>query len=49
MHVFQVNYGWAIQAHLFEPKKPEHYEAGFMQRFTTASQKHYHYDSDNIG
>jgi len=37
-------YDWAIQEKLFEPKKPEHYEAGFIQRFTTASQEHYHYE-----
>ena len=42
-------YDWAIQEHLFEPKKPEHYEVGFIQRFTTASQEHYHYDPDNVG
>jgi hypothetical protein len=42
-------YDWAIQEKAFQPKKPEHYEAGFIQRFTTASQEHYHYDPDEIG
>jgi hypothetical protein len=42
-------YDWAIQEQLFEPRKPEHYEAGFIQRFTTASQEHYHYDPDGLG
>lgn len=42
-------YDWAVHQHLFEPRKPEHYEASFIQRFTTASQEHYHYDPDNLG
>jgi hypothetical protein len=42
-------YNWAIQERLFEPKKPEQFQAGFIQRFTTASQEHYHYDPDEIG
>ena len=42
-------YDWAIQEKLFESTKPEQYEAGFIQRFTTASQEHYHYDPDEIG
>ena len=42
-------YDWAIQRELFKPKKPEQFQAGFIQRFTTASQKHYHYDPDEIG
>ena len=41
-------YDWAIEEKLFEPRKPEHYEAGFIQRFTTASQEHYHYDPDDL-
>ncbi len=40
---------WAVQQQLFEPKKPEPYEAGCTQRFTTASQEHYHYDPDDLG
>ncbi len=42
-------YDWAIQENLFTPKKPEHYEANFIQRFTDASQEHYHYDPDDLG
>jgi hypothetical protein len=42
-------YDWAIQEKFFQPKKPEQYEAGFIQRFTTASQEHYHYDPDELG
>jgi hypothetical protein len=42
-------YDWATQENLFKPKKPEHCEAAFIQRFTTASQEHYHYDPDDLG
>ena len=41
-------YDWAIQENCFKQKKPEHYEASFIQRFSDASQEHYHYDSDEI-
>lgn len=37
-------YDWATQEQLFEPEKPEHYESGSVQRFTTASQEHFHYE-----
>ncbi|WP_223649392.1 DUF7710 domain-containing protein [Hymenobacter psoromatis] len=42
-------YDWAVKEQLFEHKKPAHYEAGFIQRFTTASQEHYYYDPDDLG
>jgi len=42
-------YDWAIQKKLFEPRKPEQFQPDFIQRFTTASQEHYHYDPDEIG
>jgi hypothetical protein len=42
-------YDWAIQENLFTPKKPEHYQAGFIQRFSSASQEHYRYDPDELG
>jgi hypothetical protein len=42
-------YNWAIQENCFKPKKPEHYEASFIQRFSDASQEHYHYEPDEIG
>ncbi|WP_449405068.1 DUF7710 domain-containing protein [Hymenobacter baengnokdamensis] len=41
-------YDWAIQEKLFEPRKPEHYATGFIQRFTTASQEHYHYEDGRL-
>jgi len=42
-------YDWSIQAKLFEPKKAEHCEAEFIQRYTSASQEHYHYDPNDLG
>ena len=42
-------YDWAVQEKLFRPTKPEHYEAGFIQCFTSASQEHCHYDPDDVG
>lgn len=33
----------------FEPTKPAHYEAGFIQRFTIASPEHYYYDPNDLG
>ncbi|MDO7887992.1 DUF7710 domain-containing protein [Hymenobacter cheonanensis] len=41
-------YDWAIQEKLFEPRKPEQYETSFIQRFTTASQEHYHYEDGRL-
>ena len=41
-------YDWAIQEKLFEPNKPKQFQPGFIQRFTTASQEHYHYAPDKI-
>lgn len=37
-------YDWAISNDLFEVKKSEHSDAPFIQKFTTASQEHYHYE-----
>ncbi|MGI4759454.1 MAG: DUF7710 domain-containing protein [Janthinobacterium lividum] len=34
-------YDWAVEQQFFTPSKPTHYEAGFIQRFTDASQEHY--------
>ena len=42
-------YDWALQEKVFTPRKPEHHEAAFIQRFTDASQEHYHYDPDDLG
>ena len=37
-------YDWAISKSFFEPKKEEHKSAKFIQKFTSASQEHYHYE-----
>ena len=37
-------YDWAIQNGLFNPTKPEHSEPQFIQRFSSASQHHAHYE-----
>jgi hypothetical protein len=42
-------YEWAQEKQLFRPTKPEHTQADFIQRFTSGSQEHYHYDSNDIG
>lgn len=36
-------YDWAIETGSFEPKKPKHKTSEFIQRFSSASQEHYHY------
>jgi len=42
-------YDWAIANSLFTPKKEEQATSGFIQRFTTASQEHYHYENGERG
>ncbi|MCC3153596.1 hypothetical protein Q3A66_12220 [Hymenobacter sp. BT770] len=42
-------YDWAKEKQLFQPTEPEHTEAAFIQRFTSGSQEHFHYDPDDIG
>ena len=42
-------YDWATEKQLFHPAKPEHTQAAFIQRFTSGSQEHYHYDPDELG
>ena len=39
-------YDWAIEKGYFKAKKEEHSTPGFMQKFTTGSQEHYHYEDD---
>lgn len=39
-------YDWAIKNDLFKPKKAEHVEPKFIQKFTSASQEHYHFEND---
>jgi hypothetical protein len=41
----ELAYEWAIENSLFEPKKEEHRSPEFIQKFTTASQEHYHYEN----
>jgi hypothetical protein len=38
-------YDWACENDLFKPKKEEHFEASFVQKFSSASQEHYHYEN----
>lgn len=42
-------YDWAQEKQLFQPNKPEQTEAAFIQRFTSGSQEHYHYDPNDSG
>ena len=42
-------YDWAKEKQLFQPTKPEQTKAAFIQRFTSGSQEHYHYDSNDVG
>ena len=37
-------YDWAIRNKIFEPQKVEHKTPVFIQKFTSASQEHYHYE-----
>ena len=39
-------YDYAIANGWFEPKEPRHSEPEFIQRFTSASQEHYHYENE---
>ena len=38
-------YDWAINNKLFTPKKEEHSQSNFIQKFSSASQEHYHYEN----
>jgi hypothetical protein len=40
---------WALETGTFRVKKPEQKSAEFIQKFTSASQEHYHYDPHNRG
>jgi len=37
-------YDWAIQNGFFEPTEDKHKIPEFIQRFSSASQEHYHYE-----
>lgn len=39
-------YDYAIENGWFQPKEPRHSEPEFIQRFTSASQEHYHYEDE---
>jgi len=38
-------YDWAINNHMFSVKKESERYPEFIQRFTSASQEHYHYEN----
>ena len=42
-------YEWAVEEGHFTPKKPRHFEPGFIASFSSASQEHYHYWIDESG
>lgn len=42
-------YDGAQEKQLFQPTKPEHTEAAFIQRFASGSPEHDHYDPNDIG
>ena len=42
-------YDWATEKQWFQPTKPEHIKVAFIQRFTSCSLEHYHYDSNDLG
>jgi hypothetical protein len=42
-------YDWALETGTFRIKKPEQTSAEFIQKFTSGSQEHYHYDPHDIG
>ena len=39
-------YDWAIANGQFKPKKPEHRQAEFIGKFTSAGMEHYHFDDE---
>lgn len=40
-------FDWAISAGYFTPKRDDQRSAEFIQRFSSASQEHYHYENGN--
>lgn len=40
-------YDWAVREALFSAKGPEHQTAQFVQKFTSASQPHIHFEEGN--
>jgi hypothetical protein len=41
-------YDWALLNGFFKPKKEEQQTAGFIQKFSSASQEHFHYEDGNL-
>lgn len=41
-------YEWAVTKGFFTAKKDEQNQAAFIQKFSSASQEHYHYEDGNI-
>lgn len=37
-------YDWAVNEGFFVPKRADHHEAKFKERFTSAAQSHFHYE-----
>ncbi|WP_422653323.1 DUF7710 domain-containing protein [Chitinimonas sp.] len=37
-------YDWAVAGNLFSPRKDHEFSAEFIQRFTSSSQEHYHFE-----
>ena len=40
-------YDWAVRAGYFTPKQDDQRSAEFIQRFSSATQEHYHYEHGN--
>ena len=40
-------FDWAVSAGHFTPKRDDQRSADFIQRFSSASQEHYHYEHGN--
>ncbi len=39
-------YDWANRSQYFKPSKAAHLSSDFIQKFSLASQEHYHYEDD---
>jgi len=42
-------YEWALNKGTFKPKRDDQQSAEFIQRFSSASQEHYHYENGSEG
>ncbi len=41
-------YDWAIESGFFKPKEPKHLLPDFIEKFTSASQEHYHFENGEM-